>query len=58
MQLWNRRLGTYLWKFATRVKLALPNQWITQSFKWEPNMLDDEWCECSAYRVIGRPHLK
>ena len=58
MKWWTRRLGTYLWKFAVRVKLSLPDQWITQSSEWEPNMIEDASCEYSTYREVGRPRLK
>ena len=58
MKWWTRRLGTYLWKFAVRVKLSLPDQWITQSSEWEPKMIEDASCEYSPYRAVGRPCLR
>ena len=55
---WTRRLATYLWKFAIRVKTSLPECWIAQSCEWEPNLIEDAFCEFSPYRDVGRPRLK
>ena len=55
---WTRRLATYLWKFAVRVKKPPPDCWINQSCGWEPNLIEDAACEYSPYRDVGRPRLK
>ena len=55
---WIKRIAKYLWKFAIRVKSAPTNDWIAQSTKWQPEMIEDASCEFLPYRTISCPRLK
>ena len=55
---WTSRIAKHLWKFATRVKSAPFDSWISQTTKWKPQVIEDANCEYLPYRCIGRPYAK